>query len=330
MVARIIALTGQLLPVLATALLVWLCIVWYFDLFDSIRENIFISLTMFFGAFIAGGTAEGGGAIAFPVMTLLYDFSPSTSAQFALAIQSFGMTSASYLIIRRKIKVAQNVINLALPFACAGFLFGKFFIAPYIPTKFAKLFFVSFWLSFGIVLYLKNRKKASTRQAISLMAIKSRAFIIIAGLLGGCLSATFGSGVDIVCFSLTTIYFGLCEKVATPTSVILMAGVSLFGTVVNVATTGLDSEVLPLLAAAIPIVVIMAPLGACFVSTRSREFITHLLYLILTVQYVGALLILKVNNAMLAFSITVVIAGVYFYHRLQMTNDSLDYRPSVK
>ena len=41
-----------------------------FDWWNKFEENYFMSLTMCLGSFIAGATSEGGGAIAYPVMTL--------------------------------------------------------------------------------------------------------------------------------------------------------------------------------------------------------------------------------------------------------------------
>ena len=41
-----------------------------FNWWDKFEENYFMSLTMCLGSFIAGATSEGGGAIAYPVMTL--------------------------------------------------------------------------------------------------------------------------------------------------------------------------------------------------------------------------------------------------------------------
>lgn len=49
------------------------------------------------------------------------------------------------------------------------------------------------------------------------------------GFLGGLFTGVAGSGVDICCFCVLTLYFRVSEKIATPTSVVLMAMVSIFG-----------------------------------------------------------------------------------------------------
>jgi hypothetical protein len=45
---------------------------------------------MIFGATIGGMTSEGGGAVAFPVMTLALGIKPSVARDFSLMIQSCG------------------------------------------------------------------------------------------------------------------------------------------------------------------------------------------------------------------------------------------------
>ena len=47
--------------------------------------------------------------------------------------------------------------------------------------------------------------------------------------MGGIVSSLTGSGLDIMTFTLLTLYFRVSEKVATPTSVVLMAGNAVVG-----------------------------------------------------------------------------------------------------
>ena len=65
----------------------------------NILENYFMSLTMCLGSFIAGATSEGGGAIAYPVMTLgPWKIAPLIARDFSLMIQSIGMIAAGAAI----------------------------------------------------------------------------------------------------------------------------------------------------------------------------------------------------------------------------------------
>ena len=45
---------------------------------------------MIFGAMVAGATSEGGGAVAFPVMTLALGIRPTIARDFSIMIQSTG------------------------------------------------------------------------------------------------------------------------------------------------------------------------------------------------------------------------------------------------
>ena len=45
---------------------------------------------MIFGSMVAGATSEGGGAVAFPVMTLALKIAPSIARDFSLMTQSCG------------------------------------------------------------------------------------------------------------------------------------------------------------------------------------------------------------------------------------------------
>lgn len=50
-----------------------------------------------------GMTSEGGGSVAFPVMTLAFKIAPVVARDFSLLIQSCGMTAAAFTIIWMKV-----------------------------------------------------------------------------------------------------------------------------------------------------------------------------------------------------------------------------------
>ncbi len=301
-------------PIIALCLIIWFAIAQYFDLWSSLSDSWPIAIIMMFGAFIAGASSEGGGAIAFPALTLLYGFPPAIGASFSLAIQSFGMTSASHYIIRSKIKVCWPVIRAVLPVAFLGYLVGRYEVAGELSPKIVKIFFVSFWLSFGFVMLAKNYLVKNTCEDITIRGIKDYIVIALFGFFGGMISAVVGSGIDILTFTMMILWFNLSEKVATPTTVILMASLSIFGTLVQALDGGLNILVLQFLIAAIPVVIFIAPLGAKFISGRNRLFISRSLFVILAVQYLGALIILKVDTLHLMFSFAILIGGCLFFY----------------
>jgi hypothetical protein len=59
------------------------------------KPRYYMSITMIFGSMIAGATSEGGGAVAFPVMTLALGIAPPVARDFSFMIQSVGMVGAA-------------------------------------------------------------------------------------------------------------------------------------------------------------------------------------------------------------------------------------------
>ena len=156
------------------------------------------SLTMVFGSFIAGASSEGGGAVAFPVFTLLLDLPPSVARNFSFAIQSVGMTAASLIIIISKFRIEKVLILLSLFGGIPGLLIGTIYIEPSLSPKLTKLFFVSLWLSFGIILSLrKYSKKKPFYNQLPVLNIKEKGIIVCFGFLGGVITSFFGNGIDL-------------------------------------------------------------------------------------------------------------------------------------
>ena len=131
--------------------ILWLSYMFYTDQWFLFFSGWFMSITMVIGSFIAGASSEGGGAIAFPVMTLIYNISPEVARNFSLAIQSVGMTCASYIIIIKKIKIEKKYLFLTSLGGSIGIITGAFYIAPFVSHLYMKMLFFSFWLSFGFV-----------------------------------------------------------------------------------------------------------------------------------------------------------------------------------
>ena len=303
---------GIAIPVLT----VWGIYIWNQSGLILFEEHWPVSLLMVLGSFIAGASSEGGGAIAFPGLTLLFNTPPEVARNFSLAIQSIGMTAASIAILSLKVKIEKNAILYASIGGILGILFGAFLIAPFLPPKPTKLFFVSVWLSFGVALWLINRnRKREVFNRIENFGQTDIRKLIFFGFIGGMITSIFGSGIDIFTFCLLTLHYNISEKVATPTSVILMTINTIFGFLLHVFVMRDFQEIaFNYWIVSIPIVVIFAPLGAVFISKRSRGFIARLLYAIIGIQFIGALFVLKPDINLLLFSlITFLLGSVFFY-----------------
>jgi len=317
--------SGQHLPPLQVqgllALVVWALWVWgmeRYQLWELFTDKAFMSLTMVFGSFIAGATSEGGGAIAFPVMTLVFDIPPYVARDFSLMIQSVGMTAASVAIVLLRITVEWRAILFAGIGGAVGVLIGLEWIAPLLPPSYTKTFFLSLWLSFAMALYWINRdREREVLKRIAEFGGTHAAILAGVGLIGGMVSGVTGTGLDMLTFSVLVLLFSLSEKVATPTSVILMASNSLVGFAwLELGSHGVAELAWAYWWVCVPVVVVGAPLGARFIRNRSRTFITQLLFFSILAQYLGGLIIIPQNPGLLSFNALVFTIGVIFFWRL--------------
>src|SRR6202020_1805382 len=133
-------------------------------------------------------------------------------------------------ILSLKIKVEWRYIEYVSLGGVFGLVFGTYYIVPLISPPLAKLFFVSLWLSFGLVLLYENRKpKREIFDSIVNFGRSDIARLMFFGLVGGMISSIFGTGINIFSFCFMTIYYRINEKVAVPSSVIIMTIETLLG-----------------------------------------------------------------------------------------------------
>ena len=57
-------------------------------------------------------TSEGGGAVAFPVMTLVLHILPEVARDFSMMIQSCGMSAAAFTIFFMRVQLEWHAIVL--------------------------------------------------------------------------------------------------------------------------------------------------------------------------------------------------------------------------
>src|SRR6056297_3497764 len=187
-----------------------------------------ISLTMVFGSFIAGATSEGGGAVAFPVFTKLFDIEPQDAKVFSFLIQSMGMTMAGLFIYLKKIPILWNVIIAALAGGVVGLVTGELFLI--IPNPYPKLLFTFIAGIFAFFLiYNRWGIPDNPVKSFSLKDDHNLLIIMFTGFLGGMIASVVGVGIDMLIFIVLTLLYGIDEKISTPTTVVLMGLLSVAG-----------------------------------------------------------------------------------------------------
>jgi uncharacterized protein len=288
---------------------------WYMfqnDSFEIYTRQWATVLTMIFGSFIAGASPEGSAAVAYPIFTLILKIAPPVARNFAFAIQSIGMTSASLLIIGMRLKVDWNYIIFVTIGGIFGLFLGTYYVVPYISPVQAKLFFVSLYLSFGIALWLQNRRpQREVFDKIEKFKNSDKGRLIIFGLVGGIISSIFGTGINIFTFCLMTIYYRVSEKVATPSSVIIMTIETILGLFIHTQLINdFQPEAFEIWLACVPFVAVFAPLGAFMISKMPRKGIATLLYCILIIQFFGAMLVIKPSIIQFSLCMVVLATGI--------------------
>lgn len=293
------------------SIMIWAYIVIFITGYEEIFHNFFISVTMFFGAFIGSATPVGGGAIAFPVLTLIKHTPPPIAATYSLAIQSFGMTAASLAIMKRKIEFDKVLLLVSVISGIIGYSASFFFIKNHISPLLLKVFFSSFWLSFGIVLFFTNKMGNNDFKSFRNHRNEIKKIVVfgICSLVGGMITAWVGSSMDVIFFSLAILLFSVEEKIATPTSVIVMASLSLYGTVLNLISNNIPIDVYNYLSSTIPIVIYLAPAGAVFISKRTNAYIRKIVYALIIFQYISTITILY-DKKVIFFSLAVVLSSI--------------------
>ena len=289
-----------ILIIALTTWIVWLTFLGIEGAFSHLIHYWQIVLTMLFGSMIAGGTSIGGGAVAFPVFTKLLHISPHDAKIFSLAIQSVGMTAAALTIYLTKIPVEWRVI----PWASFGGVFGIFiglnYVAPWLPPDILKICFTVMLTSFSVTLFILNQNHKRKKRLISIWGKSEKIACFFAGMVGGIMSGLVGNGIDIVVFSVMVLVWHLSEKVATPTSVILMAINALVGFFLQVFIfDDFPTNVQHYWLATIPIVVIGAPLGAVLCSKLHHSTIANSLIFLILIEMISSFLIIPLRPAII-------------------------------
>lgn len=297
---------------LLLALLVW--IAWLILGGRSAIEHLVIdwrvALTMVFGSLVGGGTSEGGGAIAFPIFTKLLHIAPRDARNFSLAIQSVGMGAASLSILYLRIPIERRTLFYAGLPGILGVVFGALAVAPFVPPVYVRTSFTILVSSMGVALLLVNRKRDVPRNHLMpLFGMEEKTILVVAGFLGGIISALVGTGENSVVFMVMVLLFRVDEKVVTPTTVLLMTMVTIPAFLLHVfVIRDFSPAVMGYWLAAVPVAVVCAPLGALICSGMKRYVIVLLLLFLIALEFVSTVLLVPLRPSVLWVSLATLVA----------------------
>ncbi|KAI1713144.1 sulfite exporter tauE/SafE domain-containing protein [Ditylenchus destructor] len=306
------------------AQVIWWCTALKMDYLSLYPTHWEMPLTMIFGAIVAGMTSEGGGAVAFPVMTFVLHLGPETARDFSIMIQSVGMSMALFVIVFMRIQIEWRAIIFGTAGAIPGALIGFHLIDSLWSAAVKKMAFVSIWTAFAVSLWILNReKKRPTVLVIQNFNWWKALTLVLTGFIGGIFTSFAGSGVDICIFSCITLLFSVSEKTATPTTIVLMALNSQFCFYWRGVIMGDISQLaFDYLKVCVPVATTFAPLGSFLGSHFHRQTLAFFIYILETVAFVGFLCTLPPWQLVVS-SVTIIALGFAFFSFLSRAGKRL-------
>uniref|UniRef100_A0A1I7TTP5 Sulfate_transp domain-containing protein n=1 Tax=Caenorhabditis tropicalis TaxID=1561998 RepID=A0A1I7TTP5_9PELO len=305
---------------------IWWATAFKHDFFRYYPDYWHMPVTMIVGALISGMTAEGAGAVAFPVMTLVLHLAPSIARDFALMIQSIGMMAALVCVVFMKVKFDERsvILGIAGAIPVTPYSTPLLQIDPLFSGAQKKMLFVSIWTSFAFALgILNSQKKRPTFVKVPEFCVWKGVLLFSTGVIGGIFDAFAGSGIDICMFSMLTLLFRVSEKTATPTTMILKGIVSMFGFYYRAVQMGDISEIAwKYFTCTIPVVATMAPIGSFLGSHLHRQVIAALIYLLEAASLVGFLMT-RPTWILIICSVIIIGCGFVFFQGMAKLGDVL-------
>lgn len=219
--------------------LVWLIYVLVAGELDRAIDNWESAVTMIFGSFLAGSSPGGSGAVAFPVFTKALDVPAPIARTFGLSIQAVGMTCAAAVIMLARRPLEPRAILVGTPVGIAGFLIALLVLGdpekPFWPSTlspaFVKTTFTLVLAAMSFMMFLMLRQRDMGAQRVPHWNARVWLGSALFAFLGGAISSLTGSGVNVMIFLFIVVMAGLHPRVGVPTSVIIMANISVVGLV---------------------------------------------------------------------------------------------------
>lgn len=277
----------------ATILAGWLLAMSISDNWHLFGELWEVPVTLALGSFVAGFSAEGSGAVAFPVFTKVLHVPPEAARQFSLLTQSVGMSMASLVILLRK----TPFYSFAIAPAVMGGAIGQALSAGmnwFVPGAHLKWLFSVHIAALGIALLLQHWSGIERRESVD--EKKGGLLLFGSGLIGGFLTINIGCGADIVAFIILTLLLSSTEKKATPTTVIIMALNSIIGTIITSLSGEWSAWAVSAWQTAIPVVIFGAPLGAFLASKVENPVIFYALLSFIGIEVLSTILIVPMQS----------------------------------
>ena len=290
---------------------IWILLMLSSGLLPQVLHQWRIAVVMALGSFVAGSTPMGGGAVSFPFLVLWLHVPPDSARNFALSIQSAGMTSAMIFILCRRVPIQGRALLWTTAGAGAGMFLGTIMIAPQIAPNFVKLTFACVWMSFAILTVFRNREFCSITGVLPMSKPSALGTGLLAGIVGGIIASIIGVGVEMVLYTVLVLLYRCDLKIAVPTAVAAMGATSVMGIGIHLALADVSRDTALKFLAAGPIVIFGAPIGAYVLTLVSRAQALYFISFLCTLQFVWMLYSLQRTSAEWIFVVVAIgLSGV--------------------
>ena len=280
-----------------------------------------MALTMAFGSFVAGSTPAGGGAVAYPVFTKALAIPSEDAALFGLMIQAVGMNMAALFILTRGIRIDTRVFRSAILGSMPGVVIGLQWLS--LPANVPKLVFSSMLLVFAITLYRSHwKRRHEPERGISGWTKSDGLRFAGAGLVGGLAASQLGSGADMLCFMVMTLGFGLNERVAVPTSVVIMGATSAVGFAFRMIQPEPIGVVWEYWAVAAPVVAVGAPVGAWVASKVKSDVILIGVFILIVAEVATTAILVPIDLPRGVMLVVVFALATWWFRRLRRLRET--------
>ena len=217
--------------ILSAVILFWLiCLPIFYS--DLINRYFFMPFLGVVAATVANVTPTAAGIVYFPIMTRIH-MDATQVVMYTLMIQSFGMSlgTIKWFIVDRKLFL-KNVLVVCLIGGSIGIALSILFFPVRDPQRIKVIFD---YFSYVITVLVLLRVIIQRGQVISEFKFDIYSFIVLFGfsVFGGMVSGWIGFGVDTIFYFILTIFYRINAAAAIVTSIVLMAGVSIVGTILN-------------------------------------------------------------------------------------------------
>ena len=182
------------------------------------------------------------------------------------------MTSASIWILSRKGRklAAYAPLFWFIPVSFFGFVLGMSLLQT-IPVFIIQALFLSLITTFALA-YMSSKHRGK-RHGLEVKGLGDRALLASVLLVGGMCASLFGTGADIVLYTVLVTRFRMDEKVATHMAIMLMAAISVLGYAYRFLWDGdITDYQLRTWLCAYPVVLFMAPFGSYILQKLDVEW----------------------------------------------------------